>query len=98
MMKRQLNIWTSKKMKSKNLITELNCFRWVDDVENNREYFGIQVTPTMDIAEAIKEAKTAEGGDRDIWVCGYYTNGEGYGHGEYHGLQESVLKIDSISI
>ena len=76
------------------LITELNCFRWVDDESLEKEYFGIQIEPTNDIEEAIKRAKKEA--DGDTFVCGYYTDGKDYGQGEYHGLSESKLKRDEM--
>lgn len=77
-------------------ITELNCFRWKEEDSNEQEYFGIEIEKTKDIAEAIKRAKNEA--DGETFVCGYYTDGDGYGKGEYHGLFESKLKVEILML
>lgn len=77
-------------------ITELNCFRWKEEYSSEREYFGIEIEKTQDMAEAIKRAKNEA--DGETFVCGYYIDGDGYGKGEYHGLFESKLKVEMLML
>ena len=65
------------------MITELNCYKEIEkeNDEIEREYFGIEVTPTDSLNNAIEEAGNLEG-DGETYVCGYYVDGICYGDGE----------------
>lgn len=90
----QKNTKIYKKKSMERLIMELNCCIFSDIAELTK-WFGIEVTPTYSLEEAIREGKKIvkeSYREEEVVVRGYYMNGNSYSSSfEYQGIDSIIL-------